>query len=193
MESRSPRRVRKRSGTRSAVGMAPPRANAPIRLLIVVDATESSRRALRYVGRIAGGRGDIEVHLAHISGRLPPALLETGGSELPEREARIEAKLRADQQRWIAGADREAGRLLDRARAALERGGVPASRIRTCASSPLDVASVPDEVLALARDEGCRTIVVGHSAHAWFAGFGGGHLAEQLVRKASGDAVWVVD
>lgn len=193
MASRSTQRVTKRRRTRPAGAAVSARANTPMRLLIVVDATEASRRALRYVRRLARGRGDIEVHLAYISGRLPPALLETGGSELPEREARIEAKLRGDQRRWIAGADREAGRLLANARAALERGGVPASRIRTCASSPLDAASAPDEVLALARDERCRTIVVGHSAHAWFAGFGGGHLAEQLVRKAKGDAVWVVD
>lgn len=159
----------------------------------MLDATAASRRTLRYVSRLVNGRTDIEVHLAHIAGGLPPALLESGGSESPEGEILIEAALRAEQRRWIAAADRDAERLLERARAALARGGLPASRIRTCVTSPLDAASVPDEVLSLARHERCRTIVVGHSAHGWFARFDGGHLAEQLVRKARGDAVWVVD
>ena len=50
-----------------------------------------------------------------------------------------------------------------------------------------------DEVLLLARDEACQTVVVGHRAHTWFRGLGGGHLAEQLVRTAKGLAVWVID
>jgi nucleotide-binding universal stress UspA family protein len=50
-----------------------------------------------------------------------------------------------------------------------------------------------DEVLLLARDHACGTVVVGHRAHSWFRGLGGGHLAEQLVRSANGLAVWVID
>jgi nucleotide-binding universal stress UspA family protein len=48
-------------------------------------------------------------------------------------------------------------------------------------------------VLLLARERQCRTVVVGHSAHSWFRGLRGGHLAEQLVRSAKGFAVWVID
>ncbi len=75
--------------------------------------------------------------------------MESGGSELPEREEAIESDLRRDQRHWT--------------------------------------------VLLMARNEGCRTVVVGHRAHTWFHGLGGGHLAEQLVRSAMGFAVWVID
>lgn len=166
---------------------------ADLRLLVVVDGTEASKRAVSYVGQLAAGRGTVEIHLAHIASPLPPALLESGGSELPEREERIEASLRLEQSRFTAGVERRAERTFRRARAALQQAGVAARRIHTCVSSPLDVRAVVDEVLLLARDERCRTIVVGHRAHAWFQGLGGGHLADQLVRKAKGDAVWVID
>lgn len=165
---------------------------ADLRLLVIVDGTEASKRAVRYVGHLVAGRGNVEIHLARIAARMPSGLLESGGSEVPEREERIEAGLRLDQRRFTAGGERGAERILLLAREALKRAGVSAERIHTCMSSPLDVRAVVDEVLLLAHDERCRTIVVGHRAHTWFRGLGGGHLAEQLVRKAEGYAVWVI-
>jgi hypothetical protein len=50
-------------------------------MLVVIDASEASMRV------------------------LPAELLESGGSEVPEREEQIEADSRSAQQRWIAAAD----------------------------------------------------------------------------------------
>jgi nucleotide-binding universal stress UspA family protein len=164
-----------------------------IRLLVVIDATEASRRVLQYISRILTGRDEVDICLAYLTAGLPPALLETGGAELPRREEQIEAHMRSDQRRWMAAGDKKAERILHGARATLLRGGIAESTIRTCVSSPLDARQAADEVLLLARDQQCRTVVVGHRAHTWFRGLGGGHLAEQLVRRAKGYAVWVID
>jgi nucleotide-binding universal stress UspA family protein len=129
----------------------------------------------------------------YIAPRVPAELLESGGSEVPEREEQIEAELRAAQHGWIAAADAKPDVILRAARTALKRAGVPARRIHSCVSSPLDARTTADEVLLLARDAHCGTVVVGHRAHSWFRGLGGGHLAEQLVRSAKGFAVWVID
>jgi nucleotide-binding universal stress UspA family protein len=163
------------------------------KLLVVVDATDASQRALQYVGRFVAGRKGLDCHLAFIASRLPPELLESGGSELPEREEQIEANLRSEQRRWTAAVDKKATLALRGARTLLQRAGVAAARIHTCVSSPLDARRTVDELLLLARDADCRTVVVGHRAHTWFRGLGGGHLAEQLVRSAKGLAVWVID
>jgi nucleotide-binding universal stress UspA family protein len=120
-------------------------------------------------------------------------LLESGGSETPEREELIESAMRVEQRHWTAGIDKKADRVLRTAATMLQRAGVAAASIRACVSSPLDARRTVDEVLLLARDEACRTVVVGHRAHTWFRGLGGGHLAEQLVRSAKGFAVWVID
>ncbi|MEP7247172.1 MAG: universal stress protein [Gammaproteobacteria bacterium] len=164
-----------------------------LRLLIVVDASEASKRVLQYLGRTLARRNRVEFHLACIASRVPAGLLESGGSEIPEREEEIESDLRSAQVRWIAVNDRKPERVLRGARAALQQAGITPARIHSCVSSPLDARTVPDEVLVLARDLQCRTVVVGHRAHSWLRGLGGGHLAEQLVRSAKGFAVWVID
>jgi nucleotide-binding universal stress UspA family protein len=164
-----------------------------LNVLVVVDATEPSRRALQYVGRVLADRDRVDYHLAYIAPHLPPALLESGGSELPEREEQIESDMRLEQRRWTAVADRKAAQVFRTARATLQQAGVAAACIHTCVSSPLDARKTVDAVLLMARDEACRTVVVGHRAHAWFHGFAGGHLAEQLVRSGKGLAVWVID
>jgi nucleotide-binding universal stress UspA family protein len=189
------------SGTRRMSGR--PRAPAKtsdrrrgissLKVLVIVDATEASHRALQYVGRILAHRVGMECHLAYIASRLPPELLESGGSERPEREEQIESDLRLEQHRWTAVTDKKSERVLRTARATLQRAGVAAACIHTCVSSPLDARRTADEVLLMARDQACRTVVVGHRAHTWFRGLGGGHLAEQLVRSAKGLAVWVID
>jgi hypothetical protein len=48
-----------------------------LNVLVVVDATEPSRRALQYVGRVLADRDRVDYHLAYIAPHLPPALLES--------------------------------------------------------------------------------------------------------------------
>jgi nucleotide-binding universal stress UspA family protein len=163
-----------------------------IKLLVVADATEASKRALQYVGRLAAGCDGLELHLAYISSHPPPGLLETGGSELPEREQRLGSNLRSQRRRWMAVTDAKNWQVLRAAKATLERTGVAAPRISAYVSSPLDARKAVDEVLLLAREQRCGTVVVGHRAHSWLRGLGGGDLADQLVRRAKGYAVWVI-
>jgi nucleotide-binding universal stress UspA family protein len=168
------------------------RGAGSIKLLVVVDGTEASHRVLRYVGRLAAASDGLELHLAFISSHPPPGLLESGGSELPEREERLGSKLRGQRRRWMAVADGKDWRVLRAAEATLRRSGVAAPRMSAYISSPLDARTAVDEVLLLAREEGCQTIVVGHRAHSWLRWLGGGDLADQLVRQAKGCAVWVI-
>lgn len=72
------------------------------------------------------------------------------------------------------------------------RAGIDRSCIETYLSSPLDQRNPVEEVLLIARDRHCDTIVIGYRAHAWF-GVGRDPLAEHLIREAKGLAVWVID
>lgn len=164
-----------------------------MKLLVVVDANERSTRVLQYVGRCAAGSEGPELHLAFIASHPPPGLLETGGSEVGQREERLGTKLRKERRGWMAVADRTDWRVLRAAETMLQRAGVAAPRISAYVSSPLDARKAVDEVLLLAREQRCGTVVVGHRAHSWLRGLAGGDLADQLVRRAKGVAVWVID
>jgi nucleotide-binding universal stress UspA family protein len=167
----------------------------PIRLdlLVVIDSSDASTRAVRYLGEFFARRRDVRFCLTYLTPKVPAALLESGGAEEPHEEEKIETALREDQEEWMTSAAAAAEDVIDGARATLQQAGVPAGAISTCQMSPLDNCSTAEELLLVARQQRCRTIVVGHSAHAWFSGAGGGHLAEHLVREARGFAVWVVD
>ena len=92
----------------------------------------------------------------------------------------------------MAGTDKKAWRILRAAQSHLHTAGVDKQRIHACVSSPLDAREAADEVLLLARDQDCDTVIVGHTPQSWLSALGGGDLAEQLVRRAKGYAVWVI-
>ena len=171
--SNARRHVAARNAGRSRVGHQ-------VALLVVVDGTEASTRVLEYVGRILTRRDQVDVHLAYIASRVPAALLESGGSELPEREEQLEADLRSEQRRWIAAVDTTPDRILRAAHAVLQRAGVTAARIHSCVSSPLDIRTVADEVLLLAPIDNA---VLSSSAIRHIRGFA--DLAEDIWRSNS--------
>ena len=92
----------------------------------------------------------------------------------------------------MAGTDKKAWRTLRAAQSNLHDAGVQEERIHASVSSPLDAREAADEVLLLARDHDCDTVIVGHTPQPWLSTLGGGDLAEQLVRRAKGYAVWVI-
>jgi len=169
-----------------------PRTVQRIRALVVVDSTGLTQRVLNYLGRLASNGESPEFHLVYIGSRVPARLLETGGAERADREDELQSSLRRQQRAWMARADKQAWRILRAAESTLQHAGVEPQRIHASVSSPLDAREAVDEVLLLARDQGCDTVIVGHTAHSWLGALGGGDLPEQLVRRAKGYAVWVI-
>ncbi|PWT82802.1 MAG: hypothetical protein C5B57_08065 [Blastocatellia bacterium] len=168
-------------------------SEATLNLLVVVDLTGPSDKVLGYLGKFLAKQRNVRFCLACLLPRLPAQLLESGGAESPAEEERIEAALHTDQNEWMASVDKRSQAVLTRARLQLVRAGVRAGAIDWCCTSPLDNRTACDEIHVVAKTHDCDTIVVGRSAHSWFRGMSGSHLAEHLVREASGFAVWVID
>jgi nucleotide-binding universal stress UspA family protein len=168
------------------------RAIKQLKALVVVDSTEASKRVLHYLEQLATAGGQLEFHLAYIASRVPAELLETGGADNSDREEQVESNLRRQQRAWMAGTDKKAWRILRAAQSNLQRAGIKESRIHACVSSPLDARQAADEVLLLAREHDCDTVIVGQTPQSWLSALSGGDLADQLVRRAKGYAVWVI-
>ena len=165
------------------------------RLLLVVDASPSSKSAVEYVAKILGHRRGFHVCLAHFLRPLPPILMEFGGAENPDEERRLDAQLHRDQQQWIEIAKRRAEPALNWARDRLHQAGLPAACLSTQFSDPAhEQGSASKEILELARWNSCRTIVVGRRSLPWFKRITAGKdLAEKLVQQAKNLTIWIVE
>jgi nucleotide-binding universal stress UspA family protein len=161
-------------------------------LLIPVDASEVSERALAYVAELLDGRRDIRVLLLHVPRGVPPELLEFGGSENPAQEETAEAALQGDRTDWIERERLAAAPMFERARALLREASVPEEVVDTdiVASNPNE--SLDSAILEIAHEKHCGTVVVGYAAFSWFQDLLYAHLAEVLLQKAAGIAVWIV-
>ena len=162
------------------------------RLLLVVDESPGTKRAVNYVAKMIGRRRGFHVCLLYLLPPLPPELLEFGGAENPRTEKKLVVELRRDQQVWIASAKDSARPMLDDAIKVLREAGISRRAIDFECTDPMDDRGATVAVLGQAQAKQCHTIVIGHESHFWFHELSGDHLAEHLLRDASEITIWVV-
>lgn len=155
------------------------------KLLVVVDESRATKRALEYVARVASRRRDFRVCLAHALPSPPPELVEFRGAE--------KARLRAYERRWISVVEMTEQRALDRANAVLRRGGFAHGAIEAHYCYLVDASGATQEILRLARSRKCDTVVIGRKSLPWLGEFIQGDPAEELVRQGKGFTIWVVE
>jgi len=155
------------------------------KLLVVVDESPATKRALEYVAQIVSHRQDFRVCLAHALPSPPPELVEFRGAE--------KARLRAYKRRWISVVKMTELRALDRANAALRRGGFAAGAMEAHYCNLVDPSHTTEEILRLARSRKCDTVVIGRKSLSWLGELIHGDPAEELVRQGKGFTIWVVE
>jgi nucleotide-binding universal stress UspA family protein len=139
-------------------------------LIVVVDDSPAAKQALTYVAKLIGRRRGFHIVLMHVLPPLPPDMLKSGPKE-----------------------DVEVAQRLDWAQKILRGGGISARDIDFAVCDPGDSSDAVNAVLKVAEAQHCHTIVVAHHAHSWFRELFGSHLAEELLRRAKGYALWVVE
>jgi nucleotide-binding universal stress UspA family protein len=155
------------------------------KLLVVVDESPATKRALEYVAQVASRRRDFQICLAHALPSPPPELVEFRGAE--------KTRLRAYKRRWISVVEMTEQRALDRANAVLRRGGIAEKTIEAHYCNLVDVSRATDEILELARLRRCDTMVTGRGSLSWLGELIHGDPAEELVHKGKGFTIWVVE
>ena len=163
------------------------------KLLVVVDNSLASMRAVAYVAQILGGRRGFRVCLAHTLPSPPARMMEFGGADGSQKDNWLEARLRASRALWVSAATRKASGSLDLAYADLRRAGFARGEIEVHFCYPSDRRDAPQEILTLARERGCHTIVVGRRSLSWLREFLHTNPADELVRLAKGFTTWVVE
>lgn len=148
----------------------------PKRILIAVDASANSERAVAYVGDILCHAREAEILLLCLS-------------KTPDRD------LFPDDATWQASASKQEAEykeFLARARDGLEQRGVDAGCIET-RLVPFTGLSVAQGILGAQRDGGYGTIVVGRRGMSKEEEFLFGSVSSRVVHHARNCAVWVVE
>src|SRR3989442_11825920 len=143
---------------------AEPMSNAK-HILIAVDDSEASYRAVTYVGSIMRGCEGFRVCLLHALPPLPRELLEFGGSGDPQHEEREEMHLHTEQARWSEAAAQAAEPVFTRAKQILHAAHVPADAVEP---QIVDTVNNQDIVLNMhetAHAPHCGPVVVSRQAH----------------------------
>jgi len=144
-----------------------PTQKASHRILMALDDSAASQATVEYAAQMVAGRPDHYVHLVHV---LPP---------MPEASV---------------GEAREKGRVImtgmkDRLHAA----GLDDDHVDTGFLLVPPDTSMVEGLLDLARDQSCTTIAVGRSSLPWHRELLHHHPADELVKKAHGFTLWVVE
>lgn len=155
------------------------------KLLVAVDESPATKRALEYVAQVASRRRDFRICLAHALPSPPPELVELRGAE--------EARLRAYKRRWISVVRMTEQRALDRANAVLRRRGIAEKAIEAHYCNLVDASRATQEILSLARLRKCDTVVIGRDSLSWLGELIHGDPAEELVCQGKGFTIWVVE
>ena len=161
-----------------------------MRILVAVDESENSHRAVKYVGSVLRGRPDTAVTLFHVLKPVPRELLEHGGSESPAAEARLSQELRKEQEAWIRQEAEFECPVLIQACETLTQSGFDRNQVTLKIGHEDDIVR---NILEAARDGKHDTIVVGRHGTSRITRLFGGGVTDQLLRDAKGFAVWVVE
>ncbi|MDF0643811.1 MAG: universal stress protein [Nitrospira sp.] len=165
-------------------------SDLPMRILVAVDGSKDSTRAVKYVGRLLRSTPGVSVTLFHVLNPLPPILREHGGSEDPVREEQLGRQLRRERKDWYRKEQRLESPILSKARRAIETTGFRGSRIHLKFGYEDDVAGA---ILEEARTGRYGTLVVGRRGVSGLKKLFFGGITRRLLQQASGCAVWVVE
>ena len=155
------------------------------KLLVVVDESPATRKALQYVAQMAAGQPNYRVCLAHGLLAPPRQLVQLRGAE--------KGRIQAYRSRWITATEMTEQRALERANTILRQGGLAHGAIEAHYCYLVNANQATQEILKLARIRKCDTVVIGRTSLSWLGEVIHGDPAEELVRRGKGFTIWIVE
>ena len=157
------------------------------KMLIAVDDSEGSLKAVEYVGRQFAGMSDLQITLFHVLLGEPPQFWDDGHL-LTEDEKKARKMV---IEKWVANQKTRLEPIFQKATEALTREGISRDLVSTkFTSESIDV--IPQCILAEAKAGGYQTLVIGRCGRSRAMHFLLGSIANHVVNAAEGLAVCVV-
>jgi nucleotide-binding universal stress UspA family protein len=157
------------------------------KMLIAIDDSPHTTKAVEYVAQQFAGSADLEVELVHVLPNLP-AIFWDEGHILSEDEKQDRKKV---VDKWIADRKAKMAPAFKRAIDTLTGNGIKPQQITTKSLS--DSTDVAESILEEAKDGGYRTIVVGRRDIASGKHPLIGSVSSKIIAQGSGVAVTIVE
>lgn len=161
------------------------------RLLIAVDDSEASHKAVAYVSGMIDGHPGYDVCLLHALPPAPP--VEHGGSEDPLMETILDANLQKKLAEWVKREQQSAEPLLENAKAELRRAQIDQDKVSIRYVLASNVDDLVTKILSAAEKDHRGTIVVGRETFTGLDKIFRHHVADDLIRRGEGRTIWVVE
>ncbi len=145
-------------------------------LLIAVDESDSSRRAVLYVADFLGGFPGFVVTLLRVISEPEEDFFDSG----------------EEMRSWVKNELDEANSMLENYRRILVQSGFPEDKVRSRACVE-EAKSFAEAILETRCDLTCCTLVVGRHHKSKAEEFLFGSTSSKLVHEAKNCAVWVVE
>jgi nucleotide-binding universal stress UspA family protein len=157
------------------------------KILIAIDGSPGSLKAVEYVGRQFSGMPDVQITLFHVMSGLPPEFWDEGHI-FSEKE--MEARKSLEEQ-WLAKQQHKFEPVLQSAREMLTGHGIAPEQIIARFASET-IAIVPDCIISEAKDGGYQMLVIGRCGHHHARHLIIGSNTSTIVQYGTGLAVCVV-
>jgi len=161
------------------------------RILVAVDRSAATRRAVAYVADMVGGKPGFHVGLVHLE--LPPRMLEWGGSDDPAIEGQVSSERADAYQEMEQEAIERDQDFLQGFQQILAGRGVDVSAGLVQFDEPLNGKTIAEDLYRTAKARDYGTVVVGRHCFSGLKRLFGQHVGEELVRIGNGITIWVVE
>ena len=157
------------------------------KIMVAIDGSEGSLRAVEYVGSQFSGMTDLQITLLHVL-PYPPAPFWDDG-HIPDKEEKAERDKAID--RWLIQQRSKAESIFSKAVKILTASNIAPDQILQKTIS--DSSDVADSVLEQVRDGGYQTLVVGRRGLSRVGRVFMGSVTTKIINHGAGIAVCVVE
>ncbi len=157
------------------------------KMIIAIDDSEGSMKAVDYVARHCAGYSDLKITLLHILPALAARSWEEGHI-LTEKE---KAERKRDINNWINSQKAKMETTFKSAMDTLSKGGLTPEQMET--RSICDFVDVAESILTEAGDGGYQTIILGRRGHSGVTKFLMGSVATKVINHGTGLTICVVE
>ncbi len=160
----------------------------PQKILVAIDGSESSMKAVRYVGETTLGCKDTKITLFSVLPEMPKELDNLLGPDYVSVVPHIKERL-GDLEQIRLKQEEEMKKALEKAKDLLKEIGVPEKNIEIAVRRKKE--GIAKDILREVESGGYDTVVVGRRGIT--GAFFFGSVSDKVVKYAHNCAVWVID